>query len=80
MMAKLRPVKLRAEPVEDIIGALSDALERAKTGEIRAVGLILVTRGGEIETQHETSDGTGHLVTAGTAYLLSRLTDMARRR
>jgi hypothetical protein len=76
---KLEPIKLRAEPVEDVVGLLADALERAKEGELRAVGLILVTRGGEIETQHATSGGIGHLLTAGGAYFVSRLTDAARR-
>lgn len=61
------PLGNGAEP--DIIAALEAALDQARRGELRAVGLVLVKGNLEIGTVARNPCGHRHLLVAGCSYL-----------
>lgn len=54
---------------KNVIEALEELLTRVHSGEIRAVGIVMIHANGEIGTKVPASKGNRHLLVAGAEYL-----------
>jgi len=64
-----------ALPVRDLIIALEDCLDKARTGELRAMGFVCITDKGEVLTGSKSAMDEAHRITllGALAILTNRL-------